>query len=380
MMILAAVTRRFPAAVVAAVAMAAVVVIPSAGSAVALPHAVVARALGGQVAGFDFGIEPYSEPGAPKRSEFDLDAAVGATITDRVEIVNAGSTSQEFYIYPAGAYTIEDGGGFGVSTRNEARADLASWITLPVDMYIVPARTGSVIPFRLSIPSDATPGDHTAAIVAEQVLTPAQVKSGAGVAVIHRVAARVYLRVDGPVRPALHVESFVVSHKLPTNPLSARHTKTGVTFVVENTGNVRVALSTITVAVDGLFGRSLHRITLTTPVPGHFTAPTQLLPSQILPGDQIQLVAPFTGLPIFDHVSIRLSVKGADAVSQAAVTTKATSAFWVVPWLALAVLAGLVICFVGARRCYRRGDKADPVAPTSAPESRSTALREPVVR
>lgn len=366
----------------AAIALSSTVIAGAVGlaPAMAVPQR-PAGAVHAQTSGFNFGIEPYNEPGTAKRSAFDLDGPVGATINDRVEVVNSGPTAEQFYIYPAGAYTIENGGGFAVNLRSDPRSDIASWITLPVQMYTVPPHTGSVIPVRLSIPSNATPGDHTAAIVAEQIIAPGQVKTGEGVTVVHRVGARVYLRVIGPVHLGLHVDPVRLKHKLPLNPLAAGHTQTLVDFVVKNTGNARLALATITITTKGIFGQTLHKVVLTGQKPGGPNIPTEILPAQILPGGQVRLLAPFRGLPPIDQVTMSIVVNGADAVAGTRASTSASTSFWVIPWLALLVLVVLIAGYLLFRRWYLRGRRrraepppADKPGPTSKAQ---TSMPEP---
>lgn len=343
------------------VALAAVTALGTASARADTPPAPATQ---GNNPGFNFGVSAYNAPGTPKRSAFELDAAVGQTLTDRVAVINNGPTPRKFFVYPAGAYNTEVGGGFALRVRSDKREDLASWVTLPVSEYTVPPNTESVFPVKIAVPSDATPGDHAAGIVAEEVVSPGNVQSGAGVSTIHRVAARIYLRVRGPVAPQLTVRKLGVARKLPVNPLSSAATKTSVEFRLANTGNVRAALRKITVSLTGVFGHPIHATTLIVPTPGQSVPPSRVLPAQLLPGSEIRLVTAFTGLPPLDHVNVTVSVDALDAVTGSPLRRSSSTSFWIVPWLALAVATAIVAVALFLRRVIRPsgGPPPDDVA------------------
>lgn len=324
--------------------------------------------------GFNFGVTPYSAPGAPVRSAFNLDGAVGGTLRDRVAIINSGSQPKQFWVYAADAYTTEFGGGFALRTRGDKPADVAAWVTMPVRQYTVPAGTVSAIPFLVHVPTDATPGDHTAGIVAEEVVTPGAVTRGAGVTTIHRVGARLYLRVAGPARPSLHLQSYQTAHRSPLFPVVHGRGRSGVSFLVANTGNVRVRLDQVTISETGLFGRQLHQHILR-PLPPGETKPGESLPAEILPGSKVRLGFVFNGLPALDHVTAHVRVTGEDAVSNSRVSTGGSRSFWLIPWLVVLIVVAVGSAIVWRRRRARRTPRpaaepdrafAEPASPTMA--------------
>lgn len=314
-----------------------------------------------QSSGFDFGVGPYSEPGTPKRSTFQLDAAVGQSFGDRVSVINSGPTPKQFWIYAADAYSAELGGGFALHIRSDKPVGAATWITLPVQEYTVPAHTDSVIPFRVSVPSDATPGDHVAGVVAEEVVAPDAVNKGAGLTTIHRVAARVYLRVAGPLHPALHVDALTVAHEASVLPGLGTEGTAKVSFSVLNTGNVRIRPTNVRISLTGLGGRELHHTMLVAAADaGAQTRPGQALPDQILPGSKVRFAASFRGLPPMDHVTAHVDLQGFDAGASTAVSTRRSSSFWVIPWLLLGIVLAVVL-LLGLLLRRGRGGKAGHV-------------------
>ncbi|MHB8465536.1 MAG: hypothetical protein ACYDH6_22170 [Acidimicrobiales bacterium] len=323
--------------------------------------------------GFDFGAAPYSEPGAPRRASFTLDGAAGSTLRDKVALINDGLTPKVFYLYPADAYTTEIGGGFALRDRGDKPIDAGAWINMAVKTYTVPAQTASVIPFTLTIPLDASPGDHTAGLVAEEVVGASKISNGAGVTTIHRVAARVYLRVAGTLHPGLHVDSFVTPHHVALLAPVTGKGDAAVAFLVSNTGNVRVSLSEVDVSLRGVFGRQLHSKVLR---PGKAT-PTEQLPSEILPGGKVRLGVVFSGLPVIDHVTAKVTLKAQDVVAHELVTSQRTRVFWVIPWLDVAVVLVLIALLVIVRR-RRTGRAGDARVALPGPGAAPTPVSAPV--
>lgn len=298
--------------------------------------------------GFNFGVRPWASPGAPARSAFTFDLAPGQTVNDRVELVNSGDSPKPFYVYASDAYTTEIGGGFALQLRTDRPRDAAAWTTLPVTQYTVPARSAALVPFQITAPADATPGDHTAAIVAEEVLTPSTLDHGAGVVPVHRVAARVYLRVQGPIHPALQIERLTVSRREPVLPYLTGRGSTTVTFSLVNAGNVRTQLDEIDFRLTGAFGRSLRSAALKRPRDGQPEAAA--FPEQVIPGSRVQFSQTFDGLPPLDAITAAVTVRAEDSLLHGGLITSRATTFWVVPWLALALLLAAGVGLVAARR------------------------------
>jgi len=301
--------------------------------------------------GFDFGMRPWASAGSSPRSAFTFDVAPGQTVTDRVELVNSGDQPRAFYVYAADAYTTEIGGGFALHLRTDPSRDAAAWTTLPVSRYTVPARSAAVLPFQVTAPPDATPGDHTAGLVAEEVLPPAARDGSAGVVPLHRVAARLYLRVQGPVHPALQIERLTVTRHEPAIPFLGGSSTT-VSFSLVNAGNVRTQLDEVDFRLTGAFGRALRDERIQRPQNGG-TAPAAL-PDQVIPGSRLQFSRTFAGLPPIEAITAAVTVRAEDSLLHQPVSTSRSTTFWVVPWPAVALLSALVVLAVARRRRRRR--------------------------
>jgi hypothetical protein len=303
--------------------------------------------------GFNFGVRPWASPGAPARSAFTFDVAPGQTVDDRVELVNSGDSPKPFYVYASDAYTTEIGGGFALQLRTDRPRDAAAWTVLPVTQYTVPARSAALVPFQITAPADAAPGDHTAAIVAEEVVPPSTLDHGAGVVPVHRVAARVYLRVQGPVHPSLQIERLTVSRREPVIPYLTGRGSTTVTFSLVNAGNVRTQLDEIDFRLTGAFGRGLRSIALKRPRDGQPVAAG--FPEQVIPGSRVQFSRTFAGLPPLDAITAAVTIRAEDSLFHGGLSTSRTTTFWVVPWLALALLLAAALGLAATRRWRHHG-------------------------
>jgi hypothetical protein len=107
----------------------------------------------------------------------------------------------------------------------------------------------ATVPFNLLVPSDATPGDHVAGIVAA-VLTKGT-DNGAAVTLEQRVGARVYLKVSGVPEVGVEAVGLVSGFTPSWNPFAPGTLSIG--YDVRNTGNLRMDVNQ-KVAISGPFG------------------------------------------------------------------------------------------------------------------------------
>ncbi|HWW53706.1 MAG TPA: hypothetical protein VNY84_08050, partial [Acidimicrobiales bacterium] len=290
--------------------------------------------------GFDFGVEPYTAPGAPVRGAFEYDVAAGQTINDRVMLVNNTSAAKALVLYGADAFTAEVGGGFALRPHSDPLHDAGGWIGLPVANYTVPANTIALVPVSFNVPADATPGDHIAGVVAEEVVPNVRAQSGTGFVTVHRVAARLYLRVAGVLRPQLSVQNFLLQHSEPLVPYVTGRGTVKVVFTVANTGNVRVKLDKVTVKLTGLFGGTVKQSSLSRAPTGQ--PQTSGLPDELLPGGKVLFTREFKSLPPIDRLTAHVVVDGHDPVLNSPIHTSRTETYWIIPWLVLLIAAALV--------------------------------------
>ncbi|MFJ7070853.1 WxL protein peptidoglycan domain-containing protein [Streptomyces sp. NPDC101115] len=268
------------------------------------------------------------------RPYFYLSADPGTTVTDRVTVANKTAAPLTFLLYGADAYNTERDGGFAVRTRQEKQTGAGAWIRPARDRVTVPARSAVTVPYTLTVPADAEPGDHPGAVVA----LDERIAEGAGgpvaLGVQRAVGARVYLRVGGPTVPALSVEDVTLSQDRPLVP-GTRTSSALVGYTLHNRGNVTLNPK-VALTAQGLFGRTL------------LSRDLDRLPAELLPRQKIRLTARWTGSPQLDWGDVTLTATAEDVRESGRVS------FLALPWLPLAALLTGAAGGVLALRMRRR--------------------------
>ncbi|MGV9311421.1 WxL protein peptidoglycan domain-containing protein [Streptomyces sp. NPDC003691] len=279
-------------------------------------------------------------PGPGGRPYFHLAAAPGATLTDRVTVTNKTAAPLSFRLYAADAYNTRRDGGFAVRAVTERQRGIGAWARPARERITVPPRGAVTVPYTLTVPADAEPGDHAGALVAldERIAT-----TGGPVAVGVRqaVGARVHLRVNGPAVPALSVEDIVVRRDGPLLPGTGASSAL-ISYTLHNRGNTTLGPA-VALRAEGLFGRTLLR------------RAAAGVPSELLPRQRIRLTERWQGAPRAEWGEIRITATAGD------VRDSAGARYAAVPWLPgalLALLAAGGVLLVRARRRVRRAGTA----------------------
>ncbi|MFI7079571.1 WxL protein peptidoglycan domain-containing protein [Micromonospora sp. NPDC049903] len=306
------------------------------GPAVALAAPAPAPSPSPSDAGFTWAVQPSGPSGPTGRSYFVHDAEPGQVIEDRVALTNLSTAAMTFAVYGADAFTTDDG-GFALQPASRPAVDVGAWTQFAERTYRVPAGEQVILPFRIGVPANASPGDHAGGVVA----SIAQVAEGGGqVRLDRRVAARIYLRVAGPVRPGLQVEAMRIGYDNPVNPFGTGPVV--VSYRLRNTGNTRLT-GTTQVRLTAPFGIGLAR---TEPV----TVP------ELLPGAAITVTEQINGVVPAGRLAADVAVDPATP-DRMLPTVHRTAATWAVPWVwtavLLATLGGLLVSRVRAIRRRR---------------------------
>ncbi|MFE0589756.1 WxL protein peptidoglycan domain-containing protein [Micromonospora echinospora] len=323
------------------------------------PSAPAPAAPSGAADGFTWAVQPSNASGPTGRAYFVYDAAPGRRIEDRVAITNLSRTPMTFAVYGADAFTTGDG-GFALQPASRPATDVGSWVTLAERTYRIPAGKRVIVPFQVTVPANASPGDHAGGIVVSAAGARADA-AGRTVTVDRRVAARIYLRVAGAVRPALEVEALRIAYDNPVNPFGAGPVV--VSYRLRNTGNVRLTGSG-QVHVAAPFG---WRLAGTEPV---------AVP-ELLPGAAFVVTEQINGIVPTGRLSVRVAVDPA-TVDGPLPTLSRTASTWAMPWFWVAVLlagaAWLIATRVrGNRRRARAADaRTAPATAGSTPADAAT--------
>lgn len=269
----------------------------------------------------------------------------GAQIEDFVTLTNFSDRAATFAVY-AGDGTIAADGNFDVNPADEPPVAAGTWVVIGdvegstahdgggIEIE-VPAESSVVVPVRVEVPSNATPGDHPAGIVAQLIRA-----EGGEVELASRVGVRVHLRVAGDIVAALTVESVTATYTPSWNPF-AKGTMT-VEFTVANAGNVRLGAQSVASAAGPW-----------ELVPGQASVTQrEILPGQVATATVEVPVAPL----VYSWGAIRSTpaVVGDDEVATALAEATASYKMWTMPWSQLALIALLVGVFFLVRALQRR--------------------------
>jgi hypothetical protein len=317
-------------------------------------------AAGPKPANATFGAGPASKTKIDGRPYFSYDASAGGSIEDHIAIVNLAHKRQTLSVYAVDA-TSASNGDFTYAPQSAARTGAGAWLAVGTPgasgKVTVKARSTTILPVHLTVPNNAPPGDHAAAVIVS-LTGLVNGKSGERVRLQQRVATRVIVRVSGPLRPQLRIANLKATYAASLGVFS-RGTAT-VSYDIVNTGNVLLG-GAQQVTVHGLFGTT-SRAEATPIVP-------LLLPGASYPVTvRIRNVAP--------EVRMTAKVEFAPAGLKGQVDPglrliTATTHFWAVPWILIAIIVFLllVLAEVIRRRRPRRkaGDTVDTATPQGVP-------------
>lgn len=183
----------------------------------------------------EWGVVPADAAGPDGRVSLRHTIDPGGAITDAIAVTNHSREPAVFTV-AAGDGVVGADGAYDVRADHPAAG--GAWIDVggvDGDGLALAAGETRVLPVTITVPADATPGDHPAGIVVG--LSAAE----SGVTVTHRVGVRVHLQVAGEIAPMLSVDAAAASFTPSWIPF-APGTLT-VEYRVTNTGNVRFGAS-----------------------------------------------------------------------------------------------------------------------------------------
>jgi hypothetical protein len=278
--------------------------------------------------------EDPTQPGA--RTDLTYELAPGATIQDSVTVFNYGNVQLTLRVYSTDAFNTATG-AFELLAGDTPPTDVGTWVTLPQPNITLPPKSSITLPITITVPQNAPPGDHAGAILAASRIGGDD-GQGHEVAIDRRTGTRLYIRVAGPLNPALVVEKVKASYSGGGLVPTAGSVK--LTYTVRNAGNVRLA-GHQKINVQGL---KLLNIKSQDP---------DDLP-ELLPGNALTLTAQLDGVGAALRLDVDMSVTpftASGAVESASSRYTATAHVWAIPWS----LVVLLLLIVAAWRRVRRG-------------------------
>lgn len=222
--------------------------------------------LGGNVYAVEYGgvgANPANpDPQNPRtQSIFVYKLDPGAQKSDAVRIVNSSDTPKTIAISVVDSET-STGGALACKQTIEAKKEVGSWVTLQETEVTLAAHKTEVVPFTLSIPSNASVGEHNGCLVVQDATAAPEKTDQAGVTLSFRSALRMSVTINGNVYSNLLFEKI------------DRSSKGGVEIIhpyVKNDGNVSVD-ATISVSLNSLLGNKVVETNGSYPVLAKSTA------------------------------------------------------------------------------------------------------------
>ncbi|WP_433060793.1 hypothetical protein [Dactylosporangium sp. CS-033363] len=257
-------------------------------------------------------VQPATDKGPDERRWIERTLDPGQVVTEHMAVRNLGKTPTVFALTAADGY-LTDKGRFNMLPADQPSKDGGTWIAVRRDVTVGPNET-LVVPFTITVPKDAAPGDHPAGIAASVL------SSSGTVAVDSRVGFRVMMRASGAVKPAVTADRLTVRYERSWNPLRSGTVHIG--YSTTNTGNVHVTPHA-EAEVSELFGAN----TRARPVGS----------GELLPGGSRADTAAVGGVWALGRVKTSVTVTDAGPPVTVAVTS------WLLPWPQLVVVAALLL-------------------------------------
>lgn len=282
-------------------------------------------------------IEPASTGGGIKRSSFNYTLTPGDSQTDSVVVSNLGDASQNVRVYLANAFTTASG-KIGVKANESAKEDPVGWVNytskLGNGVIQIPAKTSKTIPFTITVPPDAAPGDYAIGLAAVPVVDPLAAQPGQNnLTVVTAVATLLRLKVDGPLLPVVQIANLAADATPALVPGTDGGT-TSVSFQVVNAGNQSFK-ATVNITETDALGNDMYSY-----------PPIQL--NEMLPGSAVPVDV---GWP--DAPSVRGAVK-VEVTTDTTATVVRKASFWSIPWGFVGIILGALIVLELLRRLWKR--------------------------
>jgi hypothetical protein len=266
------------------------------------------------------------------RQIFRYTAKPGEVIRDNVIVYNLGKVKGTFAVYGMDAVTTENG-SFTLATITDKQKKFGAWTDVSKNFIVLPGGKSIVVPFTITVPKNANPGDVVGGVVVSDVPLRQSINSvQQALSVATRIGIRTVVRVEGTLHASVRVDhlasSFDPSH---SRPGYGRYT---LSWDVVNDGNVRVSADRA-VDIAALLGGTVRH-------------EDRSRLEQILPGDTIHESVSLDN--VFAGVRLTGSVSATAVVLEGQVPPEASSVasetVWAISWLAVGLISVVVALLV----------------------------------
>ncbi|WP_432933459.1 WxL protein peptidoglycan domain-containing protein [Microbispora sp. CA-135349] len=283
-------------------------------------------------------VVPADANGPDGRRVIDVELAAGQQADEHIAVINRSTEPVDFAIDANDGY-LTSKGYFDMRPSDAKPVDGGSWITIP-DKVTIAAGATAVVPVKVSIPQNATPGDHPAGVTASVDTVSGQVR------VQNRVGVRLNIRVSGAYAAKVAVSDVHAAYTWSWNPFAPGSVE--VTYTLANAGNVRLAPDS-RILTSTFVGES------------DWNDKSDAKAREIMPGGKRTFTARVSGAwPMGVITTTVMAIPAPAGRPLPGVTAERVSidtSVWALPWPQLAVLALLVLAFLAFRLTASRRRK-----------------------
>lgn len=291
-----------------------------------------------------WGVRPAPGADGEQRENYVYEIEPGDEVTDAIVVANYDAVPLVLDVYAADAFTTSSG-QLDAATRDVTPRGVGAWALPVADRITIEPGESVEVPFTISIPENATPGDHAGAILT--ALTTPQIEDG--VSVDRRLGIRMHVRVAGDLAPTLLVDDLRVDYAGTLNPFGLGEAT--ISYTVRNVGNTRLTADQ-SVTASGPFGVFAAEAADLASVP------------ELLPGEEWPVTVRLAGVvPTFVLTAdVTLAPElPAETVGVTPSTVEASAMTAAIPWMLLALVllvVGAIVLTVLRTRRRRARDRA----------------------
>jgi len=302
---------------------------------------------------------------------FDMTANPGQTFRSTVRIINVNPYELNIFVDVADFVPKGETGTprfIPVTEQTELASSLAKWVSAEKEVNI-PAEKTVEVPFTITVPQDASPGGHFAALmISTKPKSPVGDQSQVQTAQV--ISSLIFLRVTGDITENSSIRSFRTTNYFLSKPEATFELR------IENKGNVHVQPQG-EITIYNMWGQERGQVKVN----------QQSLFGNVLPNSVRKYSFTWTGewspTDIGRYTAVATLGYGFDEKQ----FMHADTAFWIIPWKFLlamfAVIGGFIALMSWAIKLYVRrvlalaGVQQPGVSPsdmTNKPEIKTAAV------
>lgn len=142
----------------------------------------------------------HPDPSNPRsKSIFVKTIEPGKSIEDEVEIINGSNETKTILIYATDSIASSDG-AFACAQSNDPVSNTGRWLDIRTPTVTVPAGGSTIVPFTITAPNNAEPGEHNACIIIQE---QKEQRIQGGIGLSFRTGIRVALLIPGEIKKEL---------------------------------------------------------------------------------------------------------------------------------------------------------------------------------